>query len=204
MTPEQRKEHLRKVAEKLKQERELEAQKDREYYEKITSGTRWMIFKIGMVFCILLAIVTTIDTFVDGKTEKLHQDQFVFDRSLGAWDYQSVWVNENDIFLVHFSDMVGMNLNTFELTKSFITGDNKYISFIQEYEDSVTPMTRTRIKAQKRVSIYEWFPFVQVLLLLPLLVFLFRKQKPWFKFAQFASLLLIMPGSVILLLTLIF
>jgi hypothetical protein len=199
-----RQEHLKRAAEQIKKAKELEIIKEKEYYEKITSGNRWMIFKIFTLFCVLLAVLTTVDTFTDGEVVRITPEQFRFDRSLGALNHQSIWVNESDLFLVHFQDLQGMNLETFEVTKSFIFGDNKYLSFLQEYEDSVTPMTRTRIYVSKRISIYDWFPLTQVFLLLPLLVLLFKQQKPWFNFAQMACFILLFPGSLILLYSLIF
>lgn len=199
-----RQEHLKRAAEQIKKAKEIEAVKEKEYFEKITGGTRWKIFTFFSLFCVLLALLTTVDTFVDGKTVKLNQGDFKFDRSLGAMDYQSVWVNENDLFLVHFQDLQDKDLNTFEVTESFIFRDYKYLSFIQAYEDSVTPLTRIRKYATKRVSIYDWFPLTQVFLFMPLLVLLFKRQKPWFNFAQMACFILIFPGSLILLYTLIF
>lgn len=199
-----RQEHLKRAAEQIRKAKEREVVKEKEYYEKITSGTRWMIYKVFTFFCVLLAVLTTIDTFTDGKVVRLSPEQFRFDRSLGALNHQSIWVNENDLFLVHFRDLKGMNLETFEVTESFIFEDNKYLSFLQEYEDSVTPMTRTRIYVPKRISIYDWFPLTQVFLLVPLLVLLFKRQKPWFNFAQMACFILLFPGSLVLLYSLVF
>ncbi|NOQ71989.1 MAG: hypothetical protein GQ574_08305 [Crocinitomix sp.] len=199
-----RQEHLKRAAEQIKKAKEFEAVKEQEYFKKITSGTRWKIFTFFTFFCVLLALLTTIDTFVDGKTVKLREGEFRFDRSLGAMDYQSVWVNENDLFMVHFQNLQGKLLNTFEVTESFIFRDYKYLSFIREYEDTVTPLERTRMYASKRISIYDWFPLTQVLLFIPLLVLLFKRQKPWFNFAQMACFILIFPGSLVLLYSLIF
>jgi hypothetical protein len=199
-----RQEHLKRAAEQIKKAKEFEAVKEKEYYEKITGGTRWKIFTFFTFFCVLLALLTTFDTFVDGKTVKLSQGEFKFERSLYSIDYQSVWVNDDDLFLVHFKDLQDKDLNTFEVTESFIFRDYKYLSFIQAYEDSVTPLTRKRKYASKRISIYDWFPLTQVLLLLPLFVFLYKRQKPWFNFAQMACFILIFPGSLVLLYSLIF
>ena len=204
MTPEQRKAHLKQVAEKLKQEKALEAQKDLDYFKKMTSGPRWNLFVIGSLFCAIMAVLVSIDTFVDGKTERINQDQWVFDRSLGAKDYQSVWVNENDIFLIRMDQMAGLDLTSFRLTRSYIFGDNKYLSYTRAYEDSVTPLTYYHHIAQKRVSIYEWFPLLEIMLLIPLILVIIKRPKPWYKFGQYASIFLIFPGCLILLLTLIF
>ena len=66
-----RQEHLKRAAEQIKKAKEFEAIKEKEYYEKITSGTRWKIFTFFTFFCVLLALLTTVDTFVDGKVEDL-------------------------------------------------------------------------------------------------------------------------------------
>lgn len=197
---EKRKERLRVAAEKLKKEREEEIINDRLYFEKITSGPRWTIFTVFMIFCAGLALITTYDTFKDGEVYELTPNQYRFDRSLGAWDNQSIWVNEDDIFLVPFVDLFDFDENSFQLVTSPIFGDPKYLSFTKK--ESTGDFTRYYF--QKRVSIYEWFPLAQIMLLIPLLVFLFKRQKPWFKFAQFTCLFLIFPGSIILTLSLLF
>lgn len=197
---EERKARLKATAEKLKKQRQEEAEKDRLYFEKLTSGTRWKLFGTFSILCVILAILLTFDTFKDGKVYQLTTNQYRFDRSLGSWGNQSVWVNEEDIFLIPFEELFDFDENSFQLTTSPIFGDPKYLSF----KKKETTGDSTRYYFQKRISIYEWFPLVQLMLLIPLFVFLFKRQKPWFKFAQFTCFFLIFPGSIILVLRLLF
>ena len=203
MTPEERIAHRKKTAERILKEREEELIKDREHFEKITSGNRWKLFTGLTFFCVILALIITYDTFVDGKSVPISDNDYRFERSLYVIGSQSVWVDDN-LFMVPFENMIGMDLNSFQLINSPILGDPKYIGFESNYEDSVTPLERRVHFAQKRISIYEWFPLVQILLLLPLIVFFYKRQKPWYNFAQMTCFLLIFPGSILLLFTLIF
>ena len=69
-----REEAFRIAAEKMREKREKEEREDREFYERITSGFPWFIFKSVVVFCTLLALVTTYDYFVDGPSKKLSEN----------------------------------------------------------------------------------------------------------------------------------
>lgn len=202
MTPEQRKAHLAKTAERIKKAREAELIKEKEFYTKITSGTSWLWFKIGTAFCILMVILTTYDTFFDGETKPISQNEYNFNRELYAIGYQSVWVDEN-LFIVPIESMIGMDMNSFQVTYSPIFGDPKFLSFASYYEDTKTPLEKRIQVAQKRISIYEWFPLAQIMLLLPLLVIIFKRQKAWFNFARVGCFILLFPGSILLLFTLI-
>ena len=75
---------LRIAAERMRLKKEKEAREEREFYERITSGTQWLLFKIVVTFCTLMLVVTTIETFVDGPTKKLTEQSWKIDRN---WEY---------------------------------------------------------------------------------------------------------------------
>ena len=69
-----REESLRIAAEKMRQKREKEEREENEFYERITSGTPWLMFKAVVVFCSIIALITTIDQLFDGPTEKITEE----------------------------------------------------------------------------------------------------------------------------------
>lgn len=66
-----REESYRIAAEKMRLKKEKEEREDKEFYKRITSGTSWLFFKVVVVLCTLMALVTTIEEVVDGSTKKL-------------------------------------------------------------------------------------------------------------------------------------
>jgi hypothetical protein len=46
---------------------------------------------------------------------------------------------------------------------------------------------------------FNWFPAFQLFLLIPLLTFIFKRQKPWFNFARIASMVIVFPGMLMVI-----
>lgn len=190
---------LREVAEKVRLQKIENEKQEQAYFKSLMTGNWWGVFKGVMVFCMLMVVLTTIDTFVDAGTRKLDRSEWEVDRSLYAIGYQSIWVNEA-LFMPSFDQWIGFEPNSFEVTESFIFRDEKRLHFVQiPYASSVSeerPMLRhiPRIRA-----IYTWFPYLQILLLIPLLTFIFKRPSAWFKFGRGASLIIIGPATMALL-----
>lgn len=191
------KEHLARAAEMLRKKKEEEEIADQKYYEKVTTGTSWLIFKIGVIFCLVLNVLITIDFFVDGETKPLPVGSYEFDRPTHRRINTIVWVGD-DIFTPHYKAFVSVDYNSFTLTYSKIFNKAKYISF-----DAHTLDNRQRFYAYERISIFDSFPWTQLLLLIPLLVFIFKRKSKWFNFFRIACLFLIYPGTLIIILYLI-
>ena len=49
---------LKIAAEKLRRKEEEEKRKEDEYYQRVTSGTPWLLFKVIVVFCTLMMVLT--------------------------------------------------------------------------------------------------------------------------------------------------
>ncbi len=190
---EKRKEHLRRAAEMLAKKKAEEEAKDAAYYKKVTTGKRWMLFLVGAIFCLAIGIVATIDTFVDGETVKVPNGSFYHERLPHSKAYALVII-DNDTFTPYYKDFVSVDFESFTLTKSLLFGKAKYIEF-----DAHTLGDRERFIAYEWISIFEWFPYLQIMLLIPLLVFLLKRQAAWFTFMRYLCLLLIYPGSLVIL-----
>lgn len=191
---EKRKAYLKRAAETLEKQKAEEALKEAEYYEKRTTGTSWLVFKIGAIFCAILSIVLTFDLFVDGDTVSMPEGTYDYRRIPHEKVYAAVWVGD-DIYRPHYEDFVSVDYSSFTVTESLITGAGKYISFTAHTLD-----TPQRFSAFRQYSVFNWFPYVQIMLLIPLFVFLFKRQKAWFNYMRILCLFLIMPGGVLILL----
>lgn len=188
------KELMRKAALKLQQQKEEEARKDREYFERITNGRPWLIFKIAVAFCTLMLILTTIDIYADGQSKKLSENDWKIDRELYMNGHQSIKVG-SALFIAPFQNWFGHIDDSFEITYSLIFHTGKKLSYDQQVDEN----TVNRHQVIRRRSIFTWFPYLQIALLLPLLTFIFKREKPWFRFARTLSLLIVTPMAFIVL-----
>jgi len=49
------------------------------------------------------------------------------------------------------------------------------------------------------MSIFTWFPLFQIFLLIPLITFIFKRKSAWFNFAPMATLVLVFPGTLMVI-----
>lgn len=189
-----REEAMRIAAEKMRLKKEQEEREEKEFYERITTGPQWLIFKVVVVFCTLLALVTTIDQFADGPSRKLSDDDWAISKNW-EWPRHSVLDVENAMFAPENTTWWNRVEGSVELTYSPILRAGKKLQYdIQESESIKTPHEEIRWR-----SIFSIFPAFQIILLIPLFTFLFRRQKPWFNFARVASFALVFPGALVVL-----
>lgn len=187
-----REEALRIAAEKMRLKREKEQREENEFYQRITTGRPWLIFKVVVVFCTLMALLTTIEYFVDGPAKKLREADCSIDRSW-EWDWHRILDVEGYTFAPELGDWLDRKKNSMEITYSPIFRTGKKLSFdvvVDEHFVKRQEVARFR-------SVFEWFPVFQVFLLIPLITFLFKQQKPWFNFARLLSLFFVLPGSLL-------
>ena len=191
-------ERLKKMKERAEQLKIEAKEKELEYFKQLTSGTWWNVFKGGMIFCVLLMILTTVDTLVDGKTRKVGEHEYEFNRELYAIDYQSIWV-ENALFGVHFQDLFGFDETSFELVYSSVFQQPKKLTFTQKAAASSENGLPTRRSAIRALNIYTWFPYLQIALLIPVLVYFFKRPTAIFTFLRMLCLVLLYPCAILLL-----
>ncbi len=189
-----REEALRIAAERRRKQKEEEERKENEYFEKITSGTPWLLFKVVVAFCTLMFLITTIDTLVDGPTKKISENEWRIDRQLYLTGHQSVIV-ESALFVPSFANWMGHIDDSFEVTYSPILGTPKKISYDREVQEGVI----VRNTEMRRRSMFNWFPFLQILMLIPLFTFIFKRKQIWFTFARGTSFFLVAPASLLIL-----
>ncbi len=190
---------MAKAAEKLRNQKIEEVKKEAEHYETITSNGGWTYFKIGMVFCLLFLIAITVDTFVVGDKVKIENQEWEIDHEWRSSTHAIVKVGGAQ-FMVWYQDWAGFIPNSFEVTRSPILRDEQILWFMQDpytYGDEVKEPelkfgTRTR-------SVFNWFPYIQLALMIPLFTFLFKRPQQWFVFSRMLSMFLIIPGTLLML-----
>jgi len=189
-----REEALRIAAETMRKKKEKEEREEKEFYERITSGKQWLFFKIVVVFCTLMALVTTFETFVDGPTKKLTEKDWKIDRD---WEYtwHKVLDVEGYMFTPEFGDWYDRKENSLEIIYSPIFRTGKKLS----YDIKTTESGIRKHEEIRQMSIFTWFPLFQIVLLIPLITFIFRRQSAWFNFARVASLILVFPGMLLVI-----
>ncbi|MNU57078.1 hypothetical protein D3C71_461880 [compost metagenome] len=189
-----REESMRIAAEKMQQKREKEKREDREFYERITSGVQWILFKTVVVFCTVMLLVSTFEVFVDGPTKKLTEKSWKIDRN---WEYtwHKVLDVEGYMFTPTLGDWGDRVENTLEMTYSPIFRTGKKLSYDIKIDESII----RRHEEIRQRSIFTWFPAFQIFLLIPLITFIFKRQSPWFNFARIVSLVFVFPGTLLVI-----
>lgn len=189
-----REEALRIAAEKVRRQKEKEEREDKEFYERITSGKQWLLFKGVVIFCTLMALVTTFETFVDGPTQKLTDKDWKIDRSW-EWTWHKVLDVKGYMFCPELTDWNDRVENSLAITYSPVFRTGKKLVFDVQVNES----TKRRHEEIRDMSIFIWFPIFQIFLLIPLATYIFRRQSPWFNFARIASLVFVFPGTLMVI-----
>lgn len=189
-----REEAFRLAAEKMRLKKEKEAREEKEFYERMTTGAPWMFFKIVVLFCTAFLIISIIDTFVDGKTKKLTEKDWKINRNW-EWTWHKVLDVEGCMFTPELGDWSDRKENSLQIVYSPILHAGKKLVFEKEVE-GISFGTHTELRQN---SIFNWFPFLQIVLLIPLATYIFKRQKPWFNFARMATFVLIFPGTILVL-----
>lgn len=185
-----REELLRIAAEKVRQKREKEEREEKEFYIRVTSGTPWLIFKAVVVFCTLIVLVTSIEFFVDGSSKKITKKDWKIDRNW-EWTWHQIIDVKGSLFAPESVDWFERDDNKISVIYSPIFQSGKKLSYQTK--------TGKKIEEIRFVSIYEWFPGVQLFLLIPLVTFIFKRQRPWFNFARIASLYFVFPMTLVVI-----
>lgn len=189
-----REESFRIAAEKVRLKKEKEALEEQAFYERISSGKQWLMFKIVTGFCSLILILTTIDTFIDGPTQKITENDCKINRDW-EWTWHKVLDVKGYMFApesVHWSDRVE-NSQSLVYSPIFHTGKKlRYVTKLESGEMKQHEELRER-------SIFSWFPTFQLFLLVPLITVIFKRKSPWFNFARIFSLVFVLPATLLVI-----
>lgn len=189
-----REESLRIAAEKVRLKKEKEEREEKEFYERITSGSPWFFFKVVVIFCSLMALITSIEHLVDGPSKKLTEASWKIDQN---WRYEghAVLDVEGYLFFPEYFDWGTHVENSIELVYSpvFRTGKKLVYNSIVNDDEIVR-----HVEIRQR-SIFNWAPFIQMFLFIPLFTYIFKRQSPWFNFARIVSFVIVLPGTLMVI-----
>lgn len=189
-----REEAFRFAAEKVRLKREKEEREENEFYQRITSGKQWFVFKLVVVFCTLMFLVSLIEVFVDGSSKKLTEKSWRTNRN---WEYtwHKVLDVEGYMFTPTSADWSDRVDNSVKIVYSPIFRTGKKLTFNVNVNQSYI---REQVEI-RQMSIFNWFPFFQIFLLIPLATFIFKRKSAWFSFARIASFVLVFPGTLLVI-----
>lgn len=189
-----RQEAIRRTAEKMKQKREKEERESEAFYQRITTGKQWGFFKIVVLFSTLMMLITTIETYVDGPSEKLTENDWHINREW-EWRWHQILDVKGYMFSPFLRDWLDHEEESLTLIYSPIFKTGKKLSYNVMINETAK---RPHVEWRQR-SIFNWFPFLQIFLLIPLFTYFFKRRSPWFIFARFVSLAFVIPGTLMII-----
>jgi hypothetical protein len=139
-------------------------------------------------------VLSLIEHFVDGPTKKISEKAWKINRD---WEYtwHKVLDVEGYMFTPNIVDWSERVENSLELTYSPIFKTGKRLSYLRKIDEN----TFEKAVEYRQQSVFNWFPFFQLFLLVPIFTFLFKRQSAWFNFARIASMVLVFPGTLLVL-----
>ncbi|MEX1001152.1 MAG: hypothetical protein WDZ35_03475 [Crocinitomicaceae bacterium] len=183
---------MREAAERIKKEKELEAQRDLEDYQNLLKSGKWKIFIGLMVFCAIMSILVGVDSLAATSKEKVPYEKVEF--------YSGNMRVNGSYYLPQTGQLGDFQENSFFFKQTLIFKEPKFLCWHREewQADDNAPKKYVQECTVKRISIFEWFPFLSIGLLVPLFVVLFKRPQPLFKFSRYLCWLIVYPGSLLL------
>lgn len=184
---EARADKIKKAKARYKKMQESEVEKDALYFEKITTGIRWKIFKVLAYYCCVMSVLFTLDYFLTRSQrgtpsiemytlmpKALTHDGEVFEVLVEEYwqdDFPPIQLN----YSFFFKDLKSIDIidEPINLTNRNHPSDRRKAFELFENYESVT--------FYSYASVYYVFPFFQLALLLPII--LVRLKRPTINFA---------------------
>mgnify|MGYP007061000791 CR=1 FL=1 len=188
-----RDEYYRMKAEQVRKKREKEEQEEQAFFERITSGAWWISFKIMVVICTFMAVATLIDHLVDGPTKSITEKDW---KIKSGWTYRghAVLDVKGYMFTPDYYAWYTHVENSMKLTYSPIFRTAKKLTFETVYNKTeIEEYTQWRSR-----STFNWFPWVQIYLMIPFFTFIFKRKNHWFNLARVVSYVFVLPGAVMI------
>lgn len=183
-------EKMRLAREAAAAQKEKERLADEAYYTKISTGRSWKVFKIFSYYCLALALIITVETVIDGKEKHITPANYKF--------YEGAIVIDDDVYLPYYEELFGFLDTSFYVVNSPIFGTPKYLKWVSKYEDTKTPLKFTDYTVYKESSLFSYFIFIQIVLLIPIFFVFYKRPSPLFKFGRMLCLILVFPASIYL------
>jgi hypothetical protein len=190
-----REEAFQLAAERVQLRKEKEKLEEQEFYKKITSGPWWLFFKIVVLTCTAMFVISLVEHFFDGPSQKI--DQY-------GWKVDPDWIYEKHVvldvqgylFMPAYFDWYSHIENSVYLVRTPIFRTGKKLKYTGQVNDGKKLIYHTQYRSR---SIFNWFPFVQIMFLIPLFTFIFKRQSPWFNFARVISFVFVFPSTLLII-----
>lgn len=185
-------ERLRKAKERYNQRKKEEQDEEDRYYESITQGKPFIIFKYVVLMSIITAFLISADRFISGKIETHTIEKMDARYASGGLRYfavypvqlennEQLWLSEEYQALIKQNSSIQIERsNIFQKIKRiYIESGNNYIATTTDF------------------SIFGTFPIIPLLFLIPLIAFLLKSRTLLYSILFHSSLYLYIPGLLI-------
>lgn len=181
-----RKEKVQEARARYYSQQHRERAKDMAYYSSLTSGWKWNAYKFGSIICIILALLLTIDHFTTGEQLKVSRiDGYgIMNETIRIEDGIYVippeikWFGEYPPFIKNktriFEEVKSISMMSnidFIIVKSAMKKRKGSLLLFEQFD-----LTELR----KQNSRFTYFPIMQLILIVPFIVVLFKR--PNFRF----------------------
>jgi hypothetical protein len=191
---------------RYKHQQEEEARQDALYFKNITTGWKWLWFRVGAIYCAFMSLFLTIDYFADGSSETIESND------LSIAYHNQVISAKNEHFRVRVHDYWNSDYyGQVRGNRSPLFNDLKSISLVLDPPD-LTIETHSDILVKfdsfedyelctvmSYNSMYGVFPLVHIFLLVPLILTIFKRPILRFSIWRLVSIYILFPLAIFLI-----
>lgn len=198
-TAEAKAEKIKAAKKRYQKIQETEREKDALYYEKITTGWRWKVFKNAAYYTLVFTFILALDFFNTGEQKSI-PEATVYSHLPMSISY------ENEVFKIDEARFWSGGFPPLRMNYSFFFKDLKSVSIIDEDIDFFTEKypfnrsLRSKLFASYNSedfysygSVYYAFPFLHVFLLLPFTLVIYKRPNFNFAIGRLVSIWVIFP-----------
>lgn len=203
-TGEAKAEKIKAAKKRYQKMQETEREKDALYYEKITTGWRWKVFKIAAYYTLGLTFILVLDFFFTGERKAI-PEATVYSHLPMTISYES------EIFNIDESRFWSGGFPPLQMNYSFFFEDLKSVSIIDEDIDfypetyPYNRLSRSKLFTSYNSeefysygSVYYAFPFLHIFFLLPFILVVYKRPSFNFAIGRLVSIWVIFPLVVFL------
>lgn len=194
-------EKVKLAKERWKRQQEEELQKDKEYYQKIATGWKWRFFQIFAIYTAIFTTLLSVDYFTVGEqvcvTNEANPD--FYDRVLKVREEKFVVTTDDYWFGPAAIPPIRGNY-------SYLFHDLKSISVITNYDPKYKSNSHSSklnkydyfenwelYTVMSFSSVYGAFPFLHLVLMVPLMLIVFKRPNLRFSVWRLVSIWIIYP-----------
>jgi curved DNA-binding protein CbpA len=195
---------VKRAKERWKKQQEEEFEKDRTYYEKVTSGWGWRLFQAMAIYSAIWSTLLSIDYFTIGEqvcvTGDLNPDPY--DRVARVRgekfniDSQEYWAKRNYNIPIRgeytylFHDLKSISIQVNYEPRYHYNSNSARMNRLQPFDKDEL------FTVVSYDSIYGAFPFMHLLFFIPVILIFFKRQNLRFNIWRLVSFWIIYPAII--------